>query len=218
MRCINPYKSLEIIHNPKMYLVEGFVPKYDEVVYDVGSQFGDWAVLWAKKYGARVYAFEPLKFNVEVIKDNIALNAVENRVHVLNTAVGDGSEVSYCVDGDMMRYTSSNPVTSHSLALDDLIRGKDGDVNSVPLPSILKIDVEGFEMQVLQGARNIIKSCQPRIIIEVHSFHLKQHCGKFLQEAGYVLTYSDGGHPRKGWMDHVENEFWLPEEGVNAKE
>ena len=57
----------EICNDPDMYLVDGFIPKPGEVIYDVGTQYGDWAILWAKKYHAFVYAFEPLELYKQCI-------------------------------------------------------------------------------------------------------------------------------------------------------
>ena len=54
---------------------------------------------------------------------------------------------------------------------------------------ILKIDVEGFEFEVIQGAENTIRSLKPRIILETHSKELRRKCNEFLNELGYKLKF-----------------------------
>jgi hypothetical protein len=52
---------------------------------------------------------------------------------------------------------------------------------------LLKIDVEGFEYDVLNGAVNTIRRLKPKIILETHSKELRQKCDDFLKKAGYRL-------------------------------
>ena len=66
---------------------------------------------------------------------------------------------------------------------DDLVFGKFN-----VKPNILKIDVEGFEYEVLQGAEEVLKQYSPRIIIETHSKELREKCHSFLSEKGYLLV------------------------------
>ena len=52
------------------------------------------------------------------------------------------------------------------------------------IPSIIKIDVEGHELQVLEGAINTIKTHMPMILIEIHNFE-NSEIPKFLENLGY---------------------------------
>ncbi len=53
-------------------------------------------------------------------------------------------------------------------------------------PNVIKIDVEGAELEVLQGARNTLVNCKPRILLSVHSDSLRIKCLEYLSQYGYV--------------------------------
>ena len=193
----------EICREPDMYLVDGFIPKPGEVVYDIGAQYGDWAVLWAKKYGAEVYAFEPLESNLAAIWDNVRINDLYNKVSVISSFVGNGVSHFFERRGDMAVAGWSKILSKRSDRLDDLI--KEYDFKS---PDIIKIDVEGFEMAVLEGAEDILLK-KPRIIVETHSKALRQDCEILLMDCyGYEIKYISRSVKGQGWMDEVSVLFF----------
>ena len=62
-------------------------------------------------------------------------------------------------------------------------------------PTLMKIDVDGFEWEVLQGAKHLLQKCRPRLWMEVHPTFL-QNKGvmwkdviRFLESMGYQVTY-----------------------------
>ena len=55
-----PSLSLREIFTQGIYNIEGFTPAKGQVVLDVGANYGDSSIWWAKKFGAKVVAFEPL--------------------------------------------------------------------------------------------------------------------------------------------------------------
>ena len=72
----------------------------------------------------------------------------------------------------------------------------------------MKIDVEGFEMDVLKGAIKTIKTHHPKIILEVHTKALKEQCIKFLSGFGYkVVHYDRTIHNRYTEFDTIQNLF-----------
>ena len=193
----------EICREPDMYLVDGFIPKPGEVVYDIGSQYGDWAVLWAKKYGAEVYAFESLESNLAAIWDNVRVNDLYDKVSIIRSFVGNGVSHFFERRGDMVAAGWTSIWSEHFDKLDDLI--KEYDFKS---PDIIKIDVEGFELAVLEGAQYLLLE-KPRIIIETHSRLLRRACEKFLIEYyGYTLKHIGRSVRGKGWMDEVSVLFF----------
>ena len=201
----------EIYRKPDMYLIDGFIPKPDEVIYDVGSSYGDWAILWAKKYGAFVYAFEPLQRNLEIIHKNIIINNVQDRINIMDSLVGDGSLLSFKEGGDMITWSNNSLVHRYSDRLDDIFNlgwlGRN--------PDILKIDVEGFEHNVLLGAELLVMKFHPKIIIETHSSILRKQCTELLQNLGYTLKHAGRTVKGEDWMDEVTNLFFAVDGDVN---
>ena len=64
--------------------------------------------------------------------------------------------------------------------LDDLVASSD-----LPPPGFIKIDIEGAELDALEGASNLVKTVRPTFLIEVHSFELCRGCAAWLSEHGY---------------------------------
>ena len=179
-----------------IYNVKGFTPENGDVVVDVGANYGDSAIWWARKFGVKVFAFEPLSDVFEEFEKNIKLNAVD--VVAFNEALGEGEEITGHSVGGMFAIGGNSKVKTEKL-----------DKYSFERVDLLKIDVEGFEYNVLKGAENTIRKFKPRIIIETHTHALRDLCHSYLSEHGYQLkvegrTISTG---IKG-MDKVTNLFY----------
>ena len=194
-----PSNSLNEIFVEKIYEVPGFIPLNGQTVYDVGASYGDGAIWWSKVHKAKVISFEPLPDIYKILKENISLNHV--KVDANNFALGNGSKVHSTRNGNMMgRSTDIKSDTIMTTKLDDL------DVKNMDL---LKIDVEGFESDVIAGATKTIKMYKPNIIVETHSFKLKRECHNMLTNLGYVLSFEGRKvKPRDGWMDSIQNLFY----------
>ena len=76
------------------------------------------------------------------------------------------------------------------------------------IPKLIKIDVEGFEYEVLYGGLNFLKQYHPKIILEVHSKELFEKCNNFLLSLNYELQYTDNERSN-GLMDYVANLYYL---------
>lgn len=161
------------------YEINGFKPKKGDTVIDIGAYYGDSAIWWAKKFKAKVIAFEPLPEAFNELVKNLKLNGVEDRVIAHNTALGSGTKITGGKGkGTMFTYFNQEQ-TLKTKRLDDF---------GIDNADIIKIDVEGFEYDVLKGAVNTIKKLHPKIILEVHSIALRKKCDFFLNELGYKLV------------------------------
>ena len=180
---------------------EEFIPKKNDILVDVGAQFGDYAILCNKYYGAKVFAFEPLSNNIRIIKENLTLNSVMENFNFYPVALGRSNQkIQVAYNSDMM---NANGVGKKQLTE---VRTLD----SYKLnPDILKIDVEGFEVDVLQGAVETINKTHPKIIIETHTQKLKNEVIAFLSERKYSLKYEGRAienHDKN--MDLIQNLFF----------
>ena len=179
-----------------IYNIEGFTPEKGQLVLDVGANYGDSAILWAKKFGAKVVAFEPLNDVFNELEKNIELNSVD--VVAYNVAIGNGKEIAGKSKGRM--FSARGDLKIKTKRLDDY---------SFDRADLLKIDVEGFEYEVLKGAENTINKFKPRIIIETHSIALRRTCDQYLLNHGYSLRREGRTVTVKApEMDRVTNLFY----------
>ncbi len=126
-----------------------------DLFLDIGANIGSYSVLASKVCGAHSIAFEPDPATVCSLRRNIALNAVEDRVRVEPVALGDhNGEISFTVGLDTMnRVATANDRKSQSVRvkrLDDIPGAK----NAV----FAKLDVEGFEDEVIRGGMSLLSS------------------------------------------------------------
>ena len=194
-----PGNLLREVYFEKIYDKPGFIPSKGDRIIDVGASVGDTAIYWARMYGARVIAFEPLSELYEIMRANIYLNVLDELITTYNLALGDGTDINFDVDGYMMKNSPNSLKRIKTEKLDNF------DFRDI---SMIKIDVEGFEIHVLKGAIETIKLNKPKIIIETHSKELRKKTHELLSSIGYSLIYKDRSRRGNGFMDEVTNLFY----------
>ena len=153
------------------------------VFVDVGANVGKYSVIMSKYYG-KVYAIEPNPDNVIALEQNLMLNHCSN-VEVLILAVGDrNGKVPITLSGAQSRVASR--VTDNTVLVD--LRRLDEVVDKA---DVIKIDVEGYEFNVVKGCDELIDSCKPIFIIEHTEYWSKEtptlhkQIFKYLDRFGY---------------------------------
>jgi FkbM family methyltransferase len=140
------------------------LPK-DAVVIDVGAAFGTYT-LPALYQGAQVYAFEPNRLLFDTLSKNIALNNWTDRCQLFNYGLAEAEKtVKY------NELTNLSTLDADASPTEIKMRPLDTVVNELN-PSkitIIKIDVEGTELDFLAGARQTIIKYKPALLIEVHT-------------------------------------------------
>jgi FkbM family methyltransferase len=148
------------------------------VVYDIGANLGFFSLVAARLVGAaegRVYAFEPAPENAEAIRRNAELNLLPN-IEVIASAVSSeaGTARLQIVDDQSwsrLEEFGEHPDTERVLEVETVsIDGLVGD-GGLPPPALVKIDVEGAELAVLEGMRTTIAEHRPVIVCELHGTH-----------------------------------------------
>jgi FkbM family methyltransferase len=180
-----------------------------EVFYDIGAFRGVYSAMAKTKLQEQiaVHTFEPIPGNFEAIRAILNLNGFKN-IALNPTAVGDGTSVvgDFNENDVMLRLGDSNASKGRqfqAIRLDDYIaRGN-------PAPTIIKIDVDGFEFQVLNGAQQCLSKHRPRIWMEVHPAYLRSQ-GKssedilgILRSVGYAITFAEDYSPQTDAPFHI---------------
>ena len=143
-----------------------------DVVADVGAYVGIYSIAAAKRVqpGGTVYAFEPDPRNADALARHVELNRLAGSVEVVRAAASDRSGSIGFQAGRSMesRVALDAPMAGEvvpCVTLDDFFAGRSVDV--------FKLDVEGYEEQVLRGARGLLMDAvrRPRVIfVEVHPY------------------------------------------------
>ena len=138
-----------------------------DTVVDVGANIGSHTLFFARQVGGdgRVYSFEAQRFLFQILCANVALNSLRN-VWCVPAALGNKQGR---VDVPIPDYGRANNYGGYSL---DFATYKESgymlQLDDVPLEScqLIKIDVEGMELEVLQGARKTIATFCPVLYME----------------------------------------------------
>lgn len=177
----NEILSKGVFEEFEISLFSSFLQK-GMIVFDIGANVGYYTLIAAAKVGnsGRVYAFEPDKDNFDIIQKNIALNNHCN-VELLNYAVADENgylELSLSPEnkGDHRTYKSGNIIKDRehyrvkAIALDSFFESKN------IYPSIIKMDIQGFEYFAIQGMKNlIIQTPELVLLTEFWPYGISKH-------------------------------------------
>ncbi len=127
-----------------------------DVFVDVGANAGAYTILASKAVGARSVAFEPLPEAVGRLGDQLRINGVESLVDVHAAGVGDRkTTLFFTKNNDTMNKVSVSGNDADKIEIDVTTLDDELDTNT---SYFIKIDVEGFEHHVLEGASRILSS------------------------------------------------------------
>lgn len=158
-------------------------------IVDVGAYLGIYSLTAAEINGSsQITAFEPNPTSFQKLVQNITLNKLENIV-ALENACGDAPSTS-TLNVDKSRVGSSGAtmaiteglnfigVTVEQVTLDSTLQNAD----------LIKIDAEGWEINVLRGAIRILAQCKPTLFLEILSPAAFDEILMFLKPYGYSST------------------------------
>ncbi|MBD2156181.1 FkbM family methyltransferase [Leptolyngbya sp. FACHB-16] len=176
-----------------------------QVFVDVGANFGLHTLHAAKQVGEQgfVFAFEPVPSNLKLLRRNIALNGIEHQVLIVPSAVSNQTEatLSFHVPDEEIPVTASLSTAEQSRSIQVANVRLDDYWEMVNRPiHLIKIDVEGAELEVLRGAENLLQRWRPHLLIEVHGFALPafgssvEELQDFLTKLGYQEHRLESAH------------------------
>jgi hypothetical protein len=131
---------------------------------DVGAAFGEQTLYFVKRSSAtRIYAFDPRPDALEELKENIDINGVES-----------GKELT--LSTKMIGLHNAEKMCTLDSLCDEVV-----------FPCIVKVDIEGAEVDALRGAGRLLAAGHTRWLIEVHSIECERACCEILEGAGYQV-------------------------------
>jgi FkbM family methyltransferase len=165
---LNPQQCIELYS--KLVNDKIDMHKFD-VILDIGSHHGQCSINFSE-IGTQVIAIEPFLINFNILKKNIELNALTN-VSCLNNYVSSKSEILKFDKKDWIKFNNDviHKIDSFfvvSITIDQLY-------NTITPNSLIKIDAEGEEIQILKGSTKVIADKIPNFIIELHDFSSDNH-------------------------------------------
>jgi len=168
--------------------------RHGDTCVDVGGHIGYLTLLMASTVGpkGKVVTFEPMPDTYRVLEENVNLNGLKN-VKLEQTAVGESETTGSLVfeANQLLTWTPSasaygvrgerKSVSVPVLSLDHYIR------NAGLHPRLIKVDVEGAELDVLRGAQQLLREDGPTVLVEVHGVggNHERAVLTLLKECGY---------------------------------
>lgn len=194
-----------------------------DVFLDVGSSLGLFVASMGntiRSLGGSIISVEPVPFNLEKQKKNVAANDLDDLVTYVPHALGKEWTVVR-INTDPIKADNNAIISDYGdleievMPLDDLaMEGKWGRIGMV------KMDVEGYEPMVIEGAKATIKRDMPIIFAEfcrermdINAFSMSSSWQFLVGELGYVCYVMSGGKRKLCLIDdpgRAENLFFLP--------
>ena len=187
-----------------------------KVVFDIGAFEGLLTLLFARR-ARHVVCYEPNPRNCTKLRKNLALNGLQN-VTVRQYGLGSEPSQATMVWGPAMPGGSTVAGTGMSTTLEHRrgVRHEDIEITTVdielagtglPQPDLVKIDVEGYELLVLQGARHLLETKRPQLFLEMHGETMREKKRNVRAIVEYLNTvgYRDIQHIESGEAINLQN-------------
>lgn len=164
-------------------------------ILDIGTNIGNHTLYFFFECQIKdAYNFEPVENTLNIFKKNIYINNLSNKVHIYNVAVGqsEGKADIYSYNKDNIGATKIKPQSDGAIQVITI-----DSLNIQETIGLIKIDVEGFETNVLKGALNTLKKNMPYILIEIvdenfeEIHNLLSNIGYSYEKLDSFETYAD---------------------------
>lgn len=148
--------------------------RHDDLFADVGANIGSYSILASGVVGAKTIAFEPAVETFLQLQKNVSINQLQSRIKTYNIAVG--------AKEDKLYFTTSLDTVNHVVASYEAAKNQvevnvdtlDNIVKDERAPALIKIDVEGFETEVIKGMEKTLAHEDVKaIIIELNGSGLR---------------------------------------------
>ncbi len=193
---------------PEEWMMEALLPEM--TVIDVGAHQGRYAIQFSRRVGEKglVLAVEPDDRNLALLNRNLELNEIHNVLSIRGACWSRREPLQFShgstLDLSRVRQSAAKNGDLTGLPLDDLVAEV-----ALRRLDLVKIDVEGAELEVLEGARRVLREFRPNLFVEYHRI-LSDVVG-WLHEHGYAVRRE------KQDPNHGEGFGWVwavPDDGI----
>lgn len=175
-----------------------------KILYDIGANMGIYSLYFAKVFNSISYVFEPSFMNLNLIQNNIKLNNLEKNIVIIPNATFSKTAISKLyqlrrIAGDAVTTFNDKKVFKNmlhrskernspsinkvlGLSIDKLVESK-----ILKKPDLIKIDVDGNEIEVLKGCQNLLRENRKiSLLIELRK-ETYNSAKKILKKNGFKL-------------------------------
>ena len=136
-------------------------------IIDGGAYIGDSSLLLQEYTNGQVYAFEPEKENYQLLKQTIDLNNASRIIPLQMGLSADSNKYKLSSDGLASTIVQNNHMSNKIENITTISIDKFVEKNKLSV-GLIKLDVEGFEQQVLHGAQQTIQTQRPTLLISIY--------------------------------------------------
>lgn len=133
--------------------------KDDWIIIDAGANVGIFSILFARK-AKHVYSFEPCRETVNILKNNINENKVNDKITIVPFALSNHTEIKK----DIVYHIWEDPPLNETfqfMTIDKFVEDNNLKINAI------KIDVDSYDYEVLQGCKQTLINQKPIIVVEI---------------------------------------------------
>ena len=181
-------------------LTSDFIAGEGDVVIDIGSNIGLYAIKQANRagIGGKIWSFEPNPLSFERLTMNLEENSIKNVKTFKKAVSSKAGSVKFSVNfsmtvegklfhpGETAVSDKDTIIEVECVTLDDFVVE-----NNIEKIDILKIDTEGEELEVLRGASNNALPVTEKIVMEYHGEERRQSVSRFLKEKNFSAVLED---------------------------
>ena len=174
-------------------------------VFDIGANAGFYTLAFSRLVGeaGHVWAFEPFAGNASNLMRHLAMNEVANATLVQAAVSAQAGVTGFKTDFSDSEWKLTGEVGNYlvpTVALDPLV--EDG---TLPVPDVIKMDVEGAEARVLEGAKHLLQLRRTSLVIALHGDEPLRQCLSLLKQAEYQAYHLDGKRVESGcaYVDEI---------------
>ncbi|MGE3274116.1 MAG: FkbM family methyltransferase [Vicinamibacterales bacterium] len=165
-----------------------------DTVWDVGANVGLYTLAAARAAGphGQVVAVEPIAANLSYLRRHLALNGLSG-VEVVAAAACERDGPLRMAAGDSpseYALAEHGAITVDGVRLDSML-----DRAGARRPAVIKIDTEGAEGRILEGAARVLGEARPRLYLSLHGAEPAEACRRQLEQWDYAISTLSGAPP-----------------------